>query len=489
MSNAARAFIGTHLRTAAILASTAILCALAYGLLPDELDEPARRAVMVFIIAAVFWATEVIPLYATSLLIIALQVVLLAAEGGLGPAGDINYREFFQPFASPIIILFMGGFLLARAVSKHRLDAAISARVLRPIAHRPVMLVYAIMGMTAFFSMWMSNTATTAMMIALILPLVTRISATDNASPEDAARQVHFARALVLAVPLGANIGGIGTPIGTAPNAVALAALRNAGYDISFVDWMLMAVPLEVALLALAGAVLLYAHPPARDMGPIADEPDSVAATRLTSRGWMTATILTLALAMWLTGNLHGIADAVVALFAATALTALGVLDRRDVDSIDWNILILMWGGLSLGHGMQVTGLVDWIVAMPIFSNADGFVLAGGVVALSVGLSTFMSNTAAANLIVPMALAMSSAAAGVGAEAGDPMLGAELVMLTALSCSLAMALPVSTPPNAIAFSTGRIGAKHLLRVGGAITVLSVIVLLLGYRFVIPFVLR
>jgi solute carrier family 13 (sodium-dependent dicarboxylate transporter), member 2/3/5 len=464
------------LRTMLIVVFTAIVALAAYALMPDDMDELAKRMVIVFVIAAIFWATEVIPLYATSFCVIALQVLLLASDGGLagtltdiGEEEGISFVSFFEPFSSSIIILFMGGFLLSRAVSKHHIDSAISARVLKPFAQNPVMLLFAVMGMTAFFSMWMSNTATTAMMIAIITPILARIPPESN-----------FARGLILAVPLGANIGGLGTPIGTPPNAVALAHLRRAGYDITFVDWMMIAVPLELVLLAIAGTILCLVYLPRK--GPktgipgLSDESFTTPG-EISVRGKLTMAVLLGAMIMWLTSGLHGIADAVVALLAAAVLTAFAVLDRKDVDSIDWNILILMWGGLSLGQGMQITGLVDYVVSQPIFDDLTGFPLAVIVVILAVGLSTFMSNTAAANLIIPMALAVSAA------------VGGQLAILTALSCSLAMALPVSTPPNAIAFSTGRLPSRSLLWVGGSISIISMIALLLGYQLVIPWILR
>ena len=447
-------------RTGLIVAGTALLASAAYLLAPAGMDELSRRMVAIFIVAAVFWATEVIPLYATSLAVIGLQVLLLAEYGGLAGAGDLEFIEFFEPFASSVIILFLGGFLLARAVTRHRIDAAIAGRLLRPVAHRPVLLIFTIMGLTAFFSMWMSNTATTAMMIAIVTPLLIRL-------PDDA----RFARAIILAVPLGANIGGLGTPIGTPPNAVAMAALRRAGYDITFVDWMMLAVPLEIALLLIAGGLLIVFYRPDRSL----DLSELGTPEPITRRGKVTLAILAMAIVLWLTSHWHGIADAVIALLAAASLTALSILDRHDVDGIDWNILILMWGGLSLGHGMQVTGLVDFVVDLPVF-DVGGFMLGAVIVILAVGLSTFMSNTAAANLIIPMAMALSAAQGG------------RLAVLTALACSLAMALPVSTPPNAIAFSTGRLPAASLLRVGGIITLIAMIALLLGYQIMIPLVL-
>ncbi|MFW6059327.1 MAG: SLC13 family permease [Phycisphaeraceae bacterium] len=444
-------------RRAGIITGTVALALLVYWLLPADMNELARRMAGLFVVAAVFWATEVIPLYATSLCVVALQVLLLASGGGLAPEGDLTFSHFFDPFASGVIILFMGGFLLSAAVTKHELDRAIAAKVLRPFTFHPLALLYGIIAITAFFSMWMSNTATTAMMMALVMPLL-RNSQTGE----------KFDRAMILAVPLGANVGGIGTPIGTPPNAIALGALRREGFQIGFLDWMAVAVPLELLLLALGGLLLYVLLPPTRG----AALPQIERAGRISFLGKVTLTILGLTILAWITSRWHGVADAVVALISAAALTALRVLDRKDVDSIDWNILILMWGGLALGAGMEGTGLVDYVMELPI-AAMSGFWLAVVVVLLSVGLSTFMSNTAAAGLIIPMALALSVAQRG------------QLVVLTALACSFAMVLPISTPPNAIAFASGKLPAKTLLRVGGLITALGIVALLAGYQVVLP----
>ncbi|MEX0886464.1 MAG: DASS family sodium-coupled anion symporter [Phycisphaeraceae bacterium] len=440
-----------------------VLALIVYFMLPEAMGELPRRAVAIFIVAAIWWATEAIPLYATSLCLIGLEVLLLARHGGFAPEGDLRFDQFFDPFASPVIILFMGGFLLASAVTKHGLDRAIASRVLSRFTRGPLLLIYGIMGITAFFSMWMSNTATTAMMIAIVAPLIKGITDEEGGH--------RFATAIVLAVPLGANIGGIGTPIGSPPNAVALAALRSAGIELTFLQWMMVAVPLLVLLLAVAGLLLYWLMPPGKGL-VLPELRDREAMPR---RGKATLGILVLTIGLWLSGGWTGIPDAVVAIIAAALLTALGMLHRSDVDSIDWNILILMWGGLSLGNAMQLTGLVNVITELPL-ADLQGFLLSAAVVALAVGLSTFMSNTAAANLIIPIAMAIGATQA------------LELALLTALACSFAMALPISTPPNAIAFATGRLPAATLLRVGGLISIICIGVLLAGYQIVLPLVL-
>jgi len=453
-----------------ICAGTAVAAVATYFLLPASMDELARRTVAIFLVAAIFWATEALPLYATSLCIIGMEILFLADKGGLArmlPARSpipedqsLNYTLFFESFSSGIIILFMGGFLLSAAVTKHGLDRAIASRILQPFNRHPLMLVFGVLMITAFFSMWMSNTATTVMMLAIISPLVRALPIDDK-----------FHRAVILAVPFGANIGGVGTPIGTPPNAVALAALRQSGYDIGFVDWMLMAVPLATLLLIVAGLLLYKFFPPDKGLVlPPLEKPKE----KISTKGRWTLIILGFAILLWLTGKWHGLASPAVALLAAAALTALGVLRKHDVDSIDWNVLILMWGGLSLGKAMEETHLIEYIAQLPI-AQLQGFMLAVAIVVLSVVLSTFMSNTATAIVIVPMVIAL------VGAD-GSPV---QLVILTALACSFAMAMPVSTPPNAIAFATGKIPVSALIRSGTLVSMICIVVLLLGYQWVLP----
>jgi sodium-dependent dicarboxylate transporter 2/3/5 len=286
--------------------------------------------------------------------------------------------------------------------------------------------------------------------------------------------------ALILAVPFGANIGGIGTPIGTPPNAVAFGVINaqsaQTGISMSFLDWMMMAVPLELALLALVVVVLFVLFPPSKGLvlKPIETAP------KLTGKAKLTLGVLCVAIALWLTGEWTGLKDAGVALLAAAALCAFGLLDHKDVNRLDWNILILMWGGLSLGDAIAQTGTTDLVQRINFAAIPGGvWMVASLFVAIAVGLSTFMSNTAAANLIVPIAMALA---------VGTTETPLELALMSGLACSFAMALPVSTPPNALAFATGRVSARAMLISGGLISVISAAALLAGHRLLMPMLL-
>lgn len=454
---------------------TAVLSVGLYFLLPSSIDELQRRMICIFIVAALFWAFEVLPLYATSLLAIALMILVLATDGGLAatlpglsplPEGaSISSKGFLAAFGSNIIILFMGGFLLSAALSKHQIDRAIAAKVIRPFTKNPMMLMYGVLLISAFFSMWMSNTATAAMMIAILRPILKQLPL------EDA-----YHRGLVLAVPFGANIGGIGTPIGTPPNAVAYAAINaTVPGTISFLQWMMIGVPLALIMLVLVGQLLYRTHRPEAELKlPTIEGPKHISWC-----GKLTLSILISTVLLWLSGEWHGIGAGTVALLAAVALTALSVLDKHDVDSIDWNILILMWVGLAMGVGIEVSGLGALVASADLAGLPVGVLgLSTAVVVLSIVLSTFMSNTATANLLVPVVLAL-------GLTVPER---AQLAVLCALGCSFAMAMPVSTPPNAIAFATGEVRASTLFKLGGLVSLFSMIVLIMGYQFVLPLVL-
>jgi sodium-dependent dicarboxylate transporter 2/3/5 len=427
-----------------------------YFLAPQGMAEPARRTLFVFVIAALFWSLEIIPLYATSLAVVLLLTFLLCRPDGILGMDAMGYQVFMLPFGSPVIMLFFGGLVLAAAMQKYGLDRLIARNLLYLTGDSPFMTMAALMGATAFLSMWMSNTATTAMMIAMVLPLIRQLDAGEP-----------FRNALVLCIPFAANIGGIATPIGTPPNAIALGILANEGIEVSFIGWMKMGVPLAVLILAVIAATLYALYPPRqkkiafqlKDTGPL-DAP-----------GKQTAWIVLFTAGLWLTSEYHKIPAALTALLAAGLLSATGLLGRDDFKQIDWDVLVLMWGGLALGKGLEISGLNQYIVNQPFFAQ-KGFWLVAVFAAMSVAISTFMSNTATANLIIPVAVAIPGA---------DHII---LATTIALSCSLAMALPVSTPPNAMAYASGMLKSSEMLKSGLIVSLVSLILLLMGYQFMI-----
>jgi sodium-dependent dicarboxylate transporter 2/3/5 len=308
----------------------------------------------------------------------------------------------------------------------------------------------------------MSNTATTAMMITLVYPMLEQVPKGDP-----------LRKGLLLSIPFAANIGGMGTPIASPPNAVAVSFLQQSGFEISFLKWVLIALPLMIGLLVFAWLLLYRMFKPANsgiELRPVYRKIDR--------RGWYVIMVMIMTVLLWLTDRLHGLSTAVVALFPAVAFTATGLLNRSDINSLEWHILILIMGGIALGTGMQLTGLDSIFVSL--IPGEGGIVLAAMVLA-TVVFSTFISNTAAANLLLPIGI--SFAIQHLGADSPGPV---QLAVSIALAASLAMALPVSTPPNTIAYSKGDLETRDFTRAGVIIGTVAVIFIILLGEAVIGF---
>ena len=416
----------------------------------------------IFVLAATLWISEALPLFATSLLVIGLQTVLLANPGGwpgLGFAGGESpgYREILSTAADPVLFLFFGGFVLAQAAVKEGVDRAMSGLLLRPFGGEPKWVLLGFMIVTMCFGMWMSNTATTAMMLALLVPILRAIPPADP-----------FRKALVLCVPLGANISGMGTPIASPPNAVAVGFLRQSGHEVEFLDWMLVAVPLVGILALFAWLVLLWWFAPTTPGLQLAHESEP-----LTRRGWMVVGVFAVTVVLWMSERWHGLPPSVVAFLPVVTLSMAGILTRKDLGGIQWNIIILIAGGISLGTGMQMTGLDRVIVKWLPGPEQGELWLLSTLVLGTITVGIFMSNTAAANLFLPIGL---SAAALSGAEGLHPV---QAAISIALAASMSMALPISTPPNALAYGTGEFSTRELAKVTLAISALAAALIIFG----------
>lgn len=469
--------IGRSLLLSALSAGTAgaaVLLLSAYSTWPRE----AILMSGIFVLAALLWTTEALPLFATSLLVIGLEMLLLANPGqwrGLGfeNAPSPTWQSILNAAADPVLLLFFGGFLLARSAVREGVDRSMAAILLRPFGTSPALVLLGIMLSTAVFSMWMSNTATAAMMMALLTPLLAQMDPRER-----------FGKALLLGVAFGANLGGMGTPIASPPNAVAVGYLKKAGADVSFLAWMAIAVPLMLALL-LATWALLYVlfRPRTGDLRLEISRPP------LTGRAVYVVIVFTITVLLWMSEPWHGLPVAVVALLPAVALTATGFLDRQDVNSLEWNVLILIAGGIALGAGMSLTGL-DAILVRTLTAGgalSSPFTAIALLVFTTLAIGTFMSNTAVANLLLPIGVSWAAtqaaggdaAAAGAGANGGT---GTAAALITqagvsiALAASVTMALPVSTPPNAMAFAHGRLTVRDMAIPGILIGLLTVLLI-------------
>ena len=412
----------------------------------------SRLCLMIFVGAAGLWVTEAIPPFATAILVIGVSIYLLGRPGGplgLDRAGANSYQIFLNPFASPVLILFFGGFILAIAAAKHGLDLRLAKAFIRPFGTRPAMVLLGVISTTALFSMFMSNTATTAMMFAIFLPIFERF---ETRGP--------FKKALVLAVPFAANIGGMGTLIGTPPNAVAASILSELGHPISFAKWMVIGVPVVVVLLAILWVVLLWLfHPKQETLEILFPEPLAVTWDLVTVSSTFALTVL-----LWITEPLHKIPSAVVVMLPVMVFTMFGIIDREDLKKIEWDVLLLVAGGLALGIAMKRSGLSDLLVTQIPFAALSVGVVAVLLIFFPVLISNFMSNTSAANLLIPIVTSISVIAPRSGA------------LIVAFATSLAMSLPISTPPNAIAFSTRAVNTREMARVGTIISLIGALLM-------------
>ncbi len=457
--------------------TAAIAALVAYLPQHTGLSEPARHALFVLLTAAGWWITGAIPAFAVSLAVIALQIALLGDPSRPFAGGDPErWQRFISPWASPVMWLFLGGLVLAAAATRTGLDRRLAERVLRVAGTAPPRVLLAVMGVTFVLSMFMSNTATTAMMIALVvaMPVVAHhevshhevshreVSHADDAAPGASAPAEHsYATALLLGIPVAANIGGMGTVIGTPPNAIAVAALAASG-PIDFARWMVYGLPPALLLATAAWRWLVWRYlralPEALHRDAEAPTP-----TPFTGRSVFVAVLFLVTVLAWLTESLHGVPTAVVAVMPIAVLAVAGVIRERDVRALQWDVLMLIAGGLSLGVGVSETGLADWLVGRLPVAGLPAPLLAMLLAVVGTLLSTFISNTAAATILTPLALALA------GGEA-------RLVLIPlALAMSAAMSLPVSSPPNAIAFATQRISRRDLREAGLLLGVLTPLV--------------
>lgn len=420
--------------------------------LPIEgLNAAGQIALGIFLMAGIFWIFEPIPIFATSVIVILLQVFCLSDKGifaGMLAADGYepqSYRDFYQTMASPIIILFLGGFSLAAAAVKYGLDRSMTRLLLKPFGDKPSFVCLGLMLSTAVLSAFMSNTATTAMMITVVLPIIAQLDAGDP-----------FKKVVALSIPIGANIGGIATPIGTPPNAIALAALREQGIDIAFSTWMFLAVPLVVVMLLISWRLLLLLFPPATDRfqielkGQLDKSPGAIGAY----------IVFGLTILLWITEKLHGISSSVVAFLPIALLPALSVLDKKDIRGFSWEVLWLVAGGISLGLSLKHTGLANWIIELVNWSSLGGLglLIVFGLVGFCV--ANLVSHTVSATLLVPLAVGL-----GLSGAAGVDFDMAVSIVIIGVIVSFSMILPISTPPNAIAMSTGMIETRDMAKVG------------------------
>lgn len=480
--------------TFGLIAGPAVLGTLLAAPLP--LPEPAHRLAAILAMMVVFWVTEALPLAVTALIGPVLTVILRV----------VPVRTAFAPFADPIIFLFIGSFMLAEAMFVHELDRRIAFGALssRAVGGSPARILFVYGGVAAAISMWISNTATTAMMFPIGLSIVAHL--TKGRESETGCRD--FAVAMMLMAAFGASVGGIGTPIGTPPNLIGIGMLnRFAHVEITFFQWMLLGVPIVLLLFgflvgyfyfrSLRGLKLDVGRADViqqelRRLGPMsAAQRNVLIAFGVTVFLWLLPGVLAIVGAgdsAFARSYASAVPESVAAMVGAILLFLLPVswrarrftLSWEEAVRIDWGIVLLFGGGLAMGEMAFSTGLAEALgrgitAWLPVKSPMALTVL---FTAVAIVVSEAASNTASANMIVPIAIAVSQAS---GISPVQPALGATL------GASMGFMMPISTPPNAIVYSSGYVPITTMMKHGIALDVAGFIVIVvmvgtLGFLF-------
>lgn len=426
-----------------------------------------QRVIAIFVMAVMLWITEAIPAWATSIAIIFVLLFCVSnssfnfLQGNEGQYGQLlDSVGIMACFADPTIILFLGGFILAIAATKSGLDVWMAKTLIKPFGKKSENVLLGFLLITGVFSMFISNTATAAMMLTFLTPVF-------KALPANGKGRI----ALTMSIPIGANLGGMGTPIGTPPNAFAYKVLNDpAGLNmqISFGQWMLIMVPLVIVLLFIAWVVLKKFFPFTQKTIELNIQGDM-------SHNWRTAVVgitFAVTILLWVMGKYVGVNSNTVAMLPIAIFAITGVITAKDLQKIDWGVIWMVAGGFALGLALNGTGLAKVAIqAIPFgaWSPIVILIIAGLVCYF---LSNFISNTATAALMIPI---LTVVCEGMGEKLS--VIGGTSTMLIgiAVAASAAMTLPISTPPNAIAYSTGLIDQKDMAKTGIVIGFLTLII--------------
>ena len=410
-----------------------------------------QRTIAIFCYAALMWMFEIIPAWATSVTTI---VFLLIAVSNKGLANEtmgslVNYKELMAAFADPIIMLFLGGFVLAITASKVGLDVVLARVLLKPFGTNPKWVLLGFLTLISVMSMFMSNTATAAMMLAFLAPVLRTL-------PADGGGRVSLA----MAIPIAANIGGLGTPIGTPPNAIAIGQLAAMDINVGFAAWMIRFVPVVIFMILFAWWLLQVLFPfKAKDVKIVINTNEE---HEMDWKFWVVTITFIATILLWMTGEITHLNSNVVALIPFGVFALLGIFKRDDFAKIDWHVLWMVAGGFAIGTALNKTGLAAALVESIPFGSWSAIVVL--IIAGLLGwlLSNFIANSSAANLLVPILAVVGTAMSEqLGAFGGVTT----LLVCVAASTSFAMLLPISTPPNAIACSTGLIKTNDMVKVG------------------------
>ena len=460
----------------------AIVAALVVWCLPvenwiDGMTIIQKRTLAIFLFAILMWLFEAVPAWTTSVMVVVLLLFttsnssLVFFENATPDVLGVqtSYKSLLHCFADPIIMLFIGGFVLAIAASKTGLDLFLAKVMLKPFGKNPKFVLLGFLMVTGVFSMFLSNTATAAMMLTFLAPVL-------KALPADGKGKIGLA----LAIPVAANIGGMGTPIGTPPNAIALKYLNSPisegglGMNIGFGEWMAFMIPFTLLLVFISWVVLLKLFPFKQKTINLNIEGEA-------KKDWRSITVyvvFALTVLLWVFDKVTGVNSNVVAMLPVGVFCVIGVITRRDLEEISWGVLWMVAGGFALGVALNQTGLATHIISSIPFDTWSPILVIVGSGIICYAMANFISHTATANLLVPIL----AVAGGNMASQLAPLGGVSTLLIgVAIASSLGMVLPISTPPNAMAQATGLIQEKDMAKVG---LIMGIIGLVIGYIMLI-----
>ncbi|MCQ2325947.1 MAG: SLC13 family permease [Bacteroidales bacterium] len=434
-----------------------------------------QRVIAIFAFATLMWIFEIVPAWATSVGIIGLMLLFTSDSGISSMVADgmvdgkpnfipniLSYKAIMATFADPVIMLFIGGFVLAIAATKTGLDSQMAKVLLKPFGTKPSMVLLGFILITGIFSMFVSNTATAAMMLTFLTPVFKQMDGNGKGRI-----------ALALSIPIAANIGGMATPIGTPPNAIAMKYLNDPdglNMNMGFGQWVSFMLPLTLILLFLGWIILLKIYPFTQKTLKLEIE----GKMKKDRKTYIVIVTFFVTVLLWMFDKFTGINSYTVAMIPLIVFALTGVVDRRDLEEINWSVIWMVAGGFALGYGLNASGLAENAVNSIPFGSWSPIVimLISGLVCYL--LSNFISNSATAALLMPI-LAVVCGAMGdkLGAIGGTP----SILIGVAIAASGAMILPISTPPNALAFSTDLVKQKDMAKMG---IIMGILTMVIGY---------
>ena len=440
-----------------------------YGI--QNLTVIQQRIIAIFAFATLMWILEIVSSWATSVAIIVLMLIF-CTDSGIAPmvvedqVGQLlSYKGVMATFADPVIMLFIGGFVLAIAATKTGLDAQLARVLLKPFGKKSENVLLGFLLITGLFSMFVSNTATAAMMLTFLTPVFHQLP------PEGKGRI-----ALAMSIPVAANLGGMGTPIGTPPNTIALKYLNDPeglNLGLGFGQWMMFMFPLVAVLLFISWRILLKQFPFSQKTIELKIDGEM----KHDFHSWVVIITFFVTVFLWLFDRLTGINSYTVAMIPFMVFALTGVITKRDLEQINWSVIWMVAGGFALGYGLNASGLAANAVASIPFGEFSPMLilLLGGLICYL--LSNFISNSATAALLMPI-LAIVCGAMG---DKLAPIGGTSTVLIgVAIAASSAMILPISTPPNALAYATGYVKQQEMSKMG---FIMGVISMVLGFGLV------